>query len=96
MSTPGDPQILTDLGVALAKSKTSRRRARGLLESLAERDLMTSAHGWAALATLRSAPALKAEAVRRCRLMTRRPAVVCDGKPREQAKQPTHPAGSGA
>jgi hypothetical protein len=95
MSSPDDPQILTDLGVAMAKSKASQRRARGVLESLAERDLMTSAHGWAALAKLRNEAASKAEAMRRCRLMTRRPAEVCDGKPRQPTARPSRTMDSG-
>lgn len=72
-----DPQVLTDLGVALARRHADRARAADILEKLAARDLLTSAHGWATLASLRSDATKKAVAMRRCRLMTQHAAAVC-------------------
>ena len=76
-ANPDDPQILTDLGVALAATETGTAQARDILEDLAKRDLMTSAQGWAALANLRIDAAGKSRAAQRCRLMTTRGGALC-------------------
>lgn len=49
------PSLQTDLGEALSKLPESQSEALGLLDKLARKDLITSAHGWAALAKLRAA-----------------------------------------
>jgi len=51
---PSDPIRTTDLGEALAGTASHRAEARRLLESLATKDLVTSAHGYAALSRLRA------------------------------------------
>lgn len=48
------PERLADLGEALASVAQYQDEGRRILEYLADRDLMTSAYGWAALARLRS------------------------------------------
>lgn len=48
-----DPSIMTDLGEALSKLDGGAEEARGLLESLAARDLVASPQGYKALAELR-------------------------------------------
>ncbi len=50
---PDEPSLQTDLGEALAKRPEHRAQATKLLRSLEERDLLTSAQGYAALARLR-------------------------------------------
>jgi hypothetical protein len=77
-SDPEDPQVLTDLGVALSKLPEREEHARAILEPLAGRDLITTAQGWAALAHLRRDGAGKQAATRRCLLMARSPAATCN------------------
>jgi hypothetical protein len=50
---PEDPTRLTDLGEALASLPKHHKEARIVLERLAARDLVTTAHGYAALSRLR-------------------------------------------
>jgi hypothetical protein len=50
---PADPTRLTDLGEALAALPKHHKEAKLILERLAARDLVTSAHGYAALSRLR-------------------------------------------
>lgn len=52
--SPTDPVRLSDLGEALAALPKHHKEARNILEKLAARDLLTSAHGYAALSRLRS------------------------------------------
>jgi len=73
-----DPSALTDLGEALAARSATRPEARKILELLAQRDLVTNAYGWAALARARIAAgdtAGRADAVARCAKMARTIAV---------------------
>lgn len=49
------PSLQTELGEALSKLPETQSEALGLLDKLARKDLVTSAHGWAALAKLRGA-----------------------------------------
>jgi hypothetical protein len=75
-----DPAAVADLGEALAASSKTEQDALHLLADLASRDLIGSAHAYAALARLhsRSGDAEKAHAaLERCALMTRSPALVC-------------------
>jgi hypothetical protein len=75
-----DPAAQADLGEALAASSKTEEDALHLLADLASRDLVGSAHAYAALARLhaRSGNAEKAHAaLERCALMTRSPALVC-------------------
>lgn len=53
-SSPKDPVRLSALGEALAALPKHHKEARNILESLAARDLLTTAHGYAALSRLRS------------------------------------------
>jgi len=50
---PDDPSLQTDLGEVLAKRPKHRAQAAKMLRSLEKRDLLTSAHGYRALAKLR-------------------------------------------
>lgn len=72
--TGGDPRVLTDLGELLSRQPAHFERALVLLEDLARRDLITSAEGWAALASLRP-PDKRAEATERCVLMATSPEI---------------------
>jgi hypothetical protein len=74
MAQLNHPDRLADLGEALASVADHREEATRMLEYLAERDLMTSAHGWAALARLRRASGNAAGAdgaLARCRTRTK-------------------------
>jgi hypothetical protein len=75
-----DPVAEADLGEALASRPASEDEALGILDDLAARDLLGSAHAYATLARLRakSGDAGKARAaLERCELMTKAPTVVC-------------------
>lgn len=80
------PRALTDLAEALALHPNHRQEAKRILEDLAKRDLVTSAHGWAALARLRHAAAdadATQAALTRCRQMSARPQVCRSADPGE-------------
>ena len=75
-----DPAARTELAEALAALDATRDEARRILEELAAKDLITSADGYAALATLRDAAGDlegRRVAVERCRSMAR-PGGQCD------------------
>jgi hypothetical protein len=80
-SRPGDPVANADLGEALAASPTTEEEAFGLLDDLSRRDLIGSAHAYAALARLisqKTGDAVRVHAaVARCEVMSKAPAVVC-------------------
>lgn len=86
-----DPRALTDLGELLSRQPEHFARALALLEDLARRDLITSAEGWAALASLRS-PGGREEALKRCVLMTAEPERVCGVATPGSDEQTTKPA----
>jgi hypothetical protein len=75
-----NPSYQTDLGEALSKVPAHQEEALKMLGELSEKDLLTSAEGYAALARLQAekgdAPAREA-AVKRCETMTKDPKV-CD------------------
>ena len=71
-----DPRALTDLGEALSKRSETLAMAREVLADLAQRDLITSAEGWAALARL-SSPEGATTAMERCRRMALDPERSC-------------------
>lgn len=75
-----DPAARTELAEALAKQDDTRDEARRVLEELAAKDLITSADGYATLATLREQAgdtAGRRAALERCRAMAR-PGGQCD------------------
>jgi hypothetical protein len=85
-----NPTWQTDLGEALAKVPAHHEEALKVLGGLADKDLLTSAEGYAALARLRAekgdAPAREA-AMKRCEAMTKTPKIcevpaVADGASR--------------
>jgi CBS domain-containing protein len=72
-----NPSYQTDHGEALARLPARRAEAERLLGDLADRDLVTSAEGYAALARLRADgdEATREALRRRCEVMTRTPAL---------------------
>jgi hypothetical protein len=70
------PSLETDLAEALSKVEEHKDEALKILARLSEKDLITSAHGYAALARLREASGDKAgseAAVKRCESMAKKP-----------------------
>lgn len=87
---PDDPIRLSDLGEALAASFGHEAEARRLLEVLAAKDLVTSAHAYAALSRLRNQAGNAkgaAEALERCRRLDER-GVAC-GRPAKSNRAAT-------
>jgi hypothetical protein len=80
MARPNDPVTQADLAEALAARTQHADESLAILADLARRDLVGSAHAYAALARLRASSgdtAASREALGRCELMTKSPAVVC-------------------
>lgn len=75
-SKADDVALQTDLAEAMARVPEHRARARAVLEDLAERDLIASPEGYAALASLRSQAGDtdgQKLALSRCEAMTKHP-----------------------
>lgn len=75
---PHVPFLQTDLGEALSKVDKHRPEALKILSELADKDLITSAHGYAALARLRDASGDKKggdAALQRCEAIAKKPGV---------------------
>jgi hypothetical protein len=75
---PNNPSLQTDLGEALSKSEKHREEALKLLGKLADKDLITSPHGYAALARLRALAGDKTgsdAAAKRCEGIAKKPDV---------------------
>ncbi|MBK9263953.1 MAG: hypothetical protein IPM54_29645 [Polyangiaceae bacterium] len=69
-----DPAVDTDLGEALAKVDGRQEEARGILQSLADRDLMATPQGYAALGRLQHQAgnaAARDAAIQRCNAMAK-------------------------
>ena len=80
-----DPVVLSDLGEALALLPDQQDVALFMLDTLAERDLVASAEGYAALARLRQLAGRQLEAahaLERCRLMALVPERACGWRER--------------
>ena len=83
VARPNDPALQAELGEALARTPSGQDEAFQILGGLAASDLMGSAHGYAALARLRSAKgdaAGSADASERCRAMATA-ASICPAAP---------------
>lgn len=80
-----DPASRTELAEALAKLDDSKAEARQILEDLAQKDLITSADGYATLATLREGAGDqegRRAALERCKTMAHpSQAGICEGRP---------------
>jgi hypothetical protein len=75
-----DPRSLADLGEALAADPSTESEGAAVLDDLAARDLLGSAHGFAALARIhaRSGDSRRSAVfLQRCQAMTRSPEAVC-------------------
>jgi hypothetical protein len=77
-----DPVAMADLAEALSTRTKYEAESLQILQDLADRDLVGSAHAYAALARLHAGKgdegASRAD-LARCRVMTRQPAAVCKG-----------------
>lgn len=83
VARPNDPALQAELGEALARTPSGQDEAFQIPGGLAASDLMGSAHGYAALARLRSAKgdaAGSADASERCRAMATA-ASICPAAP---------------
>jgi hypothetical protein len=75
---PHVPFLRTDLGEALSKVPKHRAEALAILSELSDKDLITGAHGYAALAKLREASGDKAGgevALKRCEAIAKKPGI---------------------
>jgi hypothetical protein len=75
---PHVPFLKTDLAEALSKVPRHRPEALKILTELADKDLITSAHGYAVLAKLREASGDKAGgdvALKRCEAIAKKPGI---------------------
>jgi len=90
-----DPAVMTDLGEALSKLDSGEDEARGLLESLASRDLVASPEGYKALAVLRQRHGDEAGqklALKRCESMASASAPPGVGRSVQVCESEAHPA----
>ena len=78
---PNNPALETDLGEAMSKVEKYRPEAQAILGKLADKDLLASAEGYAALAKLKANAGDangREAALKRCAAMTKTAAKVCD------------------
>lgn len=89
-----NPSYQTDLGEALSKLPAYHAEATKILEDLAQKDLLTTAEGYASLARLRAEAGNAAgrdEALKRCEAMTKN-AKICIAPDAVPAPAPDAPA----
>lgn len=92
--TPEDPYLRARLAEVLSRTKDGDKKARELLEALAQKDLLVDAEGYAVLARLRERggdAAGASQALARCKTMARRAAMCSDPLWASPAARPGRP-----
>jgi Flp pilus assembly protein TadD len=92
---PNDPTVQADLGEALAKIPRTEGEAYGILQKLADKDLMGSPYAYAALAKLRTDKGDSAgaeAAIKRCTEMSKMPGICKPVTPPAGPSRPSAPS----